>query len=304
MFSKQWLSQLQWLLLTLLPFCVYGGECNGTRLSERIKETQPKYVHVLPGNQVVINWTWCIAENSTVTGIVIYRVSWPKSRNRPKHVLSMDLSKTVYYLKDNLKHELRSIVNKTSFEEKTIFIINNVSTTDGGTYSLHVRREGHRDLHSEVQVIVMSAEHYKEGLLTTPLTEATNLNFFWARNHTSQSKKSDQRNVESEHFSHLVLVIILPLLFGVIFIVIAVLLMRRMICKMHATHDGSEHGEGNVLISRSVCCESSQGNFNGGMSTTSDRTALAKEENVLSTCSVNNSKDGVKPVEAASTCCD
>ena len=115
----------------------------------------------MPGNQVVINWTWCTAVNSTVTGIVIYRVSWPKSRYRLKHVLSMDLSKTVHYLKDNLKHELRSIENKRSFEEKTMFIINNVSSADGGTYSLHVRREGHSDLHSEVQVIVDSAGRYK-----------------------------------------------------------------------------------------------------------------------------------------------
>ena len=114
----------------------------------------------MPGNQVVINWTWCTAVNSTVTGIVIYRVSWPKSRYRLKHVLSMDLSKTVHYLKDNLKHELRSIVNKTRFEEKTIFIINNVTTADGGTYSLHVRREGHSDLHSEVQVTVKRAGWY------------------------------------------------------------------------------------------------------------------------------------------------
>ena len=122
--------------------------------SERIKETQSKHVDVLPGNWVVITWAWCTAVNSTITGIVIYRVYWPKSRNRLKHLLSMDLSKTVHYLKDNLRHELRSIENKTSFEEKTIFIINNVSLADGGTYSLHVRREGHSGLHSEVQVVV------------------------------------------------------------------------------------------------------------------------------------------------------
>ena len=114
----------------------------------------------MPGNQVVINWTWCTAVNSTVTGIVIYRVSWAMSRYRLKHVLSMDLSKTVHYLKDNLRHELRSIENTTSFEEKTIFIINNATTADGGTYSLHVRREGHNDLHSEVQVVVKTTGTY------------------------------------------------------------------------------------------------------------------------------------------------
>ena len=92
--------------------------------------------------------------------------------------------------------------------------------------------------------------------------------------------------MESEHFSHLILEIILPLSFGVIFIVLAILLVRRMTCKMHATHDGSEHGEGNILIS--VCQESSQGNFNRGMLTTSGRVVLVKEESVLSTHNLNN----------------
>ena len=65
----------------------------------------------------------------------------------------MDVSKTVHYLKDNLRHELKSIENKTSFQEKIVFIINNASEADSGEYSFHVRREGHSDLHSEVKVI-------------------------------------------------------------------------------------------------------------------------------------------------------
>ena len=44
----------------------------------------------------------------------------------------------------------------TSVQEKTVFIINNVSETDGGEYSLHIRREGKVDLHSEVKLIVKS----------------------------------------------------------------------------------------------------------------------------------------------------
>ena len=106
----------------------------------------------MPGNQAIINWTWCTAVNSTVTGIVIYRVSRKKSVSL-NHILSMDVSKNVHYLKDNLRHELQSIENKTSFQEKIVFIINNASEADSGEYSFHVRREGHSDLHSEVKVI-------------------------------------------------------------------------------------------------------------------------------------------------------
>ena len=97
-----------------------------------------------------------MAVNSTITGIVIYRVSGVKSR--PLNVvLSMDLSNNVHYRKNNSKHELFSFKDKTSVQEKTtVFIINNVSETDGGEYSLHIRREGKVDLHSEVKLIVKS----------------------------------------------------------------------------------------------------------------------------------------------------
>ena len=74
----------------------------------------------------------------------------------------MDLSNTVHYLKDNLKHELRT-ENETSFQQKTIFIINNASRVDSGLYSLHIRRSGHSDLDSEVQVIVKTTGRYKLG---------------------------------------------------------------------------------------------------------------------------------------------
>jgi hypothetical protein len=113
----------------------------------------------MPGDRVVMNWTWCSAVNSTVTGIVIYRVTRQKSRNSRKHILSMDMSNTVHYLKDNLKHELRT-ENETSFQQKTIFIINNASRVDSGLYSLHIRRSGHSDLDSEVQVIVKTTGRY------------------------------------------------------------------------------------------------------------------------------------------------
>ena len=89
-----------------------------------------------------------------------------------------------------------------------------------------------------------------------------------------QYKKSNQRNMESENFSHFILLIILPASFGVIVIVIAMLYFKRRI-KLRATHGGGEHG---VLIS--VCCESNQGNFNRGISGSSDHTALVKEVHV------------------------
>ena len=105
----------------------------------------------MTGKQAVMNWTWCTALNSTVTGVVIYRVSVVKSQLNA--VLSMDLSKNVHYRKNNSRHELYSFGN-TSFQEKTVFIINDVNEADGGKYSLHIRREGEVDLHSEVELFV------------------------------------------------------------------------------------------------------------------------------------------------------
>lgn len=121
-----------------------------------IKNPRYEYIYVLIGKQAVINWTWCMAVNSTVTGIVIYRVCEEKS-HKLDFVLSMDSSKNVYYRKNNSRHELFSFKNKTSFQEKIVFIINDVSETDSGEYSLHIRREGENDLHSEVKVFVKSS---------------------------------------------------------------------------------------------------------------------------------------------------
>ena len=245
MFSKQLLSPLQWLLFTFrFSHGVHGGECDGTQISERIKETQSRHVDVLPGNQVVINWTWCSAVNSTVTGIVIYRVLWPKSRNRLKHVLSMDLSKAVHYLKDNLKHELRSIENKMSFEEKTIFIINNVTTADGGTYSLHVRREGHRDLQSEVQVIVRTST---EELQTTPLTEATR---FVSDNNTNLPTNQKSKN---QRFPVLTAAIVSAIGFFILIVVVFVAILSRKQIKIRR----SEHRS----VFAFMCCGSNQGSL-------------------------------------------
>ena len=80
--------------------------------------------------------------------------------------------------------------------------------------------------------------------------------------------------MKSENISYLILLITVPVLLGVIVMVIAILYFKRRI-KMGAIHDGGEHG---VLIS--VCCESNQGNFNRGISASSDHTALVKEEHV------------------------
>ena len=98
---------------------------------------------------------WCMAMNSTITGIVIYRISEERS-HKLDFVLSMDLSKNVHYRKNNSRHVLFSFKNKTSFQEKTVFIINDVNGADGGEYSLHIRREGESDLHSEVKLLVKS----------------------------------------------------------------------------------------------------------------------------------------------------
>ena len=152
--SDYWGRGRNWGSNYHLWLCLIIGECDRTKISERIKETQSKYVYVFPGNQAIINWTWCSAVNSTITGIVIYRVSRVNSRILLNHLLSMDLSKTVHYLKDNSRHELCSVENKTSFEEKTVFIINNVTKADSGAYSLHIRREGDSDLQSEVKVVI------------------------------------------------------------------------------------------------------------------------------------------------------
>ena len=111
----------------------------------------------MPGSRVIITWKWCVAINSSITGIVIYRVTRVNSRvTTNRVVLSMDLLKKVYYLKDNSRHELSSAENKTTFQEKAVFTIHNVSTVDSGEYSLHVRRLGYSDLHNEIEVIVIT----------------------------------------------------------------------------------------------------------------------------------------------------
>ena len=97
-----------------------------------------------------------MAMNSTITGIVIYRISTERS-HKLDFVLSMDLSKNVHYRRNNSRHVLFSFKNKTSFQEKTVFIINDVNEADGGEYSLHIRREGESDLHSEVKLLVKSS---------------------------------------------------------------------------------------------------------------------------------------------------
>ena len=77
----------------------------------------------------------------------------------------MDLSKNVHYRKDNSRHELYSENNKTSFQEKVVFIIKNVTETDSGGYSLHVRREGKIDLHSDVNIRVKISGRFKVGII-------------------------------------------------------------------------------------------------------------------------------------------
>ena len=68
----------------------------------------------------------------------------------------MDRSKKVYYLRDNSRHELYSVEIMASLQEKAVFVINNVSKLDTGEYSLHVRRVGYRDLHNEIDIIVIT----------------------------------------------------------------------------------------------------------------------------------------------------
>ena len=137
------------------------GECDGTRKGEKIKNRQSKYINVFTGKQAVMNWTWCMALKSTVTGIIIYKV--PGVKSQPLNVvLSMDLFKNVYYRKNNSRHDLFSFGNKASFQETTIFIINDVNEVDGGKYSLHIRREGEVDLHSEVDLFVQSSGGYNK----------------------------------------------------------------------------------------------------------------------------------------------
>ena len=140
-------------------FCL--GECDGTRKGEKIKNRQSKYINVFTGKQAVMSWTWCMALKSTVTGIIIYKVSGVKSQ--PLNVvLSMDLFKNVYYRKNNSRHDLFSFGSNTSFQERTVFIINHVNEADGGKYSLYIRRVGEVDLHSEVTLFVQVSGGYNK----------------------------------------------------------------------------------------------------------------------------------------------
>ena len=98
-----------------------------------------------------------MAVNSSITGIIVYRVIRVDSRVKNHVLLSMDQSKNVYqYVKDNLRHELLSVENMIDFQEKAVFVINNVSKADSGKYSLHVRRVGFRDLYNEITIVVSS----------------------------------------------------------------------------------------------------------------------------------------------------
>ncbi|XP_028390754.1 uncharacterized protein LOC114515655 [Dendronephthya gigantea] len=131
--------------------------CDGTVVSEKFTGAQPKYIQVMPGNQAILNWTWCVAENSSITGIIVYRVIHVDSQITNHALLSMGQSKKVYqYVKDNSRHELWSAENLIDFQEKAVFVINNVSKADGGEYSLHVRRLGYSDLHNEITLVVTS----------------------------------------------------------------------------------------------------------------------------------------------------
>ncbi|XP_028419022.1 uncharacterized protein LOC114544638 [Dendronephthya gigantea] len=112
----------------------------------------------MPGDQAVMNWTWCIAVNSSITGIIVYRVTRENSQITNRVVLSMDGSKKVHYRQDNSRHELYTVEIEPSLQEKAVFTINNVSKLDDGEYSLHVRRVGYRDLHNEINVIVITDE--------------------------------------------------------------------------------------------------------------------------------------------------
>ncbi|XP_028390783.1 uncharacterized protein LOC114515683 [Dendronephthya gigantea] len=153
-----WQNLLLLLCFFLAFYACDAEDCDGTIKSERILKPKFKYIHVMSGDQTAINWTWCVAVNSSITGIIVYRVTRVNSRVYTNHVvLSMDLKK-IYYLKDNSRHELLTVKNSTGFHNKAVFVINNVSKSDGGEYSLHVRRVGYSDLHSDVTILVNTAE--------------------------------------------------------------------------------------------------------------------------------------------------
>ncbi|XP_028390722.1 uncharacterized protein LOC114515627 isoform X3 [Dendronephthya gigantea] len=142
------------------------GGCDGTTKSERITETNSKYTHVMPGNQAVVQWAWCVAVNSTITNISIYKVTRFKSRTTNHMVLSIDVLEKVNYARDNSKHELFSVKKKARFQARAIFVINNVSEADDGEYSIRIRRIGYRDLHNEVKIFVNPREPSAHTLAT------------------------------------------------------------------------------------------------------------------------------------------
>ncbi|XP_028390719.1 uncharacterized protein LOC114515627 isoform X1 [Dendronephthya gigantea] len=146
------------------------GGCDGTTKSERITETNSKYTHVMPGNQAVVQWAWCVAVNSTITNISIYKVTRFKSRTTNHMVLSIDVLEKVNYARDNSKHELFSVKKKARFQARAIFVINNVSEADDGEYSIRIRRIGYRDLHNEVKIFV----NPREPAAQKPATTITN----------------------------------------------------------------------------------------------------------------------------------
>ncbi|XP_028401952.1 uncharacterized protein LOC114524921 [Dendronephthya gigantea] len=217
-----------WLFnfLCLVSSVCHAGDCNGTKESEKITETQSRYLHVVPGSRVVITWKWCVAINSSITGVVIYRVTRVNSRVVTNQVvLSMDLLKKIYYLKDNSRHELSSIVNQTSFQEIAVFIIHNVSKVDSGEYSLHVRRLGYSDLHNEIKIIVITGDP-TNGIPSTAFGKHTTK--LVSTNDRKEDLQSSVRKDKAKGIGIVPMVIVIFAVLLVCLAVLAVLLKLRM----------------------------------------------------------------------------
>ena len=108
------------------------------------------------GADIMINWTYCKANVSSINGFIVYRDLYPR---KYVHLLSMDLNGKVLYTRNKENILLNRIDLKGNVHLIT-FTIKNVSENDSGYYRLEIRRHGNGDLYSRVKIIVEPSGKY------------------------------------------------------------------------------------------------------------------------------------------------
>ena len=117
------------------------------------ESTSPIYFS--EGVQAVINWTYCKANVSSIIGFIVFRDIYVR---KYVPVITMNFNGKISCT-ENKKYILLNIIDIKG-NDLISFTIKNVSTDDSGYYRLQIRRHGHIDLQSRVQIIVKSTGKY------------------------------------------------------------------------------------------------------------------------------------------------